>query len=113
MSVKMKLVCESADVVAEVRERLDREVAHRLVARGLFLDVLRILERGDRRGDAEGVHVVRHPPGGHLLDGGDVADGVADADAGHPVGLRERPRHDDAGRRQRQRNRRLETESVA
>jgi len=43
MSVKMKLVCESGRRVAEIRERLHREVAHRLVAGRFFLDVLRVL----------------------------------------------------------------------
>ena len=47
-------------LAAEVLEGLDGERAHFGVARALVVDVLRIVQRRDGRGDAEDADVVRH-----------------------------------------------------
>ena len=69
--------------------------------------MLRIVERRDRRGDAEHADVVRHLEPRERPDGVRLTDRVADAHAGHAVRFRERARDKDVRRRKRQRNRRL------
>ncbi len=91
-STKRKLPCEAAGLQPRSSQRLDGERAHRGVALALGLDVLRVVERRDRGGDAEHADVVRHLQLRELLDRVGLADRVADAHAGHAVRLRERAR---------------------
>src|SRR4051812_44931077 len=85
---------------AAVVEPLRDHVAHGLVAHPLVLAeraVGVLLDRGGRRGHAEHVEragAARTDPRTHLLDRIGVGDGVALAQAGHAVGLREGARDD-------------------
>ena len=101
MFTNMKLACESAGFMPRsanhfiVKSR-DGGVAGAL---GVMNDGV-LLDGGDRRRACASTfsELVPEPPSqsAHLLDRVGVADGVTDAQAGHAVGLRERPRDDDA-----------------
>src|SRR5579864_7946306 len=92
---------------AEVGEGLDRERPDLGVSRALVGDVLRVIGRGDGRGDAEDADVQRHLEAREGLDGVGLADRIADAHPRHAVRLRERPGDEHVGRRHREGHRGL------
>ena len=83
-----------------IGEPLRGEVAHGGVARALGGDERRVLLDGGnasvQREDVERARARPRVPVAHLLDRVHVPDRVAEAQAGHAVGLGERPRDDDA-----------------
>ena len=94
-STNRKFPSDAVDLHPRSVERLDRESADLGVAPPLRLDVRRVAERRQRRGNAEDADVVRHLVARELLDRVGLSDRVADAHARHAERLRERPRHED------------------
>ena len=100
MLTNMKLACESVGFMPRSANHfIVKSRTAVLRSRSALTTDAILLHRGEAGGEREDVQRARAGAAvelGHLADRVDVADGVADAQAGHAVGLRESARDEDA-----------------